>query len=121
MHVSCFRFIMPAIKSQFWNYSGRAMKEAIQDVSANNAPVRTAAKKYSIRITLKYKVEGKSPIERKLRPQTIISYEEEIVIANWVLKMAEAGFYYYLITVITIVEGNEDIAIAGQSNIPSPF
>ena len=26
-----------------------------------------------------------------------------------------------LITVITIVEGNEDTAIAGQSNIPSPF
>ena len=37
-------------------------------------------------------MEGKSPIERKMRPQTILSYEEETVIANWVLKMAEAGF-----------------------------
>ena len=44
------------------------------------------------RTTLKYKVEGKSPMERKMGPQTILSYEEETITANWVLKMAEAGF-----------------------------
>ena len=37
-------------------------------------------------------MEDKSPMERKMGPQTILSYEEEIVITNWVLKMAEAGF-----------------------------
>ena len=31
-------------------------------------------------------------LERKMGPQTILSYEEETVIANWVLKMAKAGF-----------------------------
>ena len=69
------------------------MKEAIQDVRTNNTPVWTAAKKYGVpRITLKYKVEGKSPMERKMGPQTILSYEEETFIPNWVLKTAEAWF-----------------------------
>ena len=69
------------------------MKEAIQDVRTNNTPVRTAAKKYGVpRNTLKYKVEGKSTMERKMGPQTVLSYGEEKVIPNWVLKMAEAGF-----------------------------
>ena len=31
-------------------------------------------------------------MEKKKAPQIILSYEEEAVIANWVLKMAEAGF-----------------------------
>ena len=89
----CFKFITPAIKGQFCNYSEKAMNEAIQDVRTNNAPFQTAAKKYGIpRITLKYNVEGKSPMERKMGPQTILSYEEETVIANWVLNMTEAGF-----------------------------
>ena len=69
------------------------MKEAIQDVRNNYTPVQKAAKKYGTpRIALKYKVKGKSPMERKMGPKTILSYEEEIVIANWVLKMAEAVF-----------------------------
>ena len=37
-------------------------------------------------------MEGKPPTKRKMGPQTILSYEEETVVANWVLKMAEAGF-----------------------------
>ena len=58
---------MPAIKGQFRNYSEKVMKEAIQDVRTNNTSVRTAAEKYGVpRITLKYKVEGKSPMERKM-------------------------------------------------------
>ena len=31
-------------------------------------------------------------MERKMGPQTILSYEKKTVIANWVLKMPEAGF-----------------------------
>ena len=51
----CFRFIMPAIKGQFRNYSVKAMKEVTQDIRTNNTPIWTAAKKYSVpRITLKY-------------------------------------------------------------------
>ena len=67
---------MPATKGQFRNYSEKAMKEAIQGVRTNNSPVQTAAKKYGVpRITLKYRVEGKSPMERKMGPQIILSYE----------------------------------------------
>ena len=83
---------MPAGKRQFRSYSEKVMKEAIQDVRTINTPVQTAAKMYGVpRITLKYKVEGKSPMERKMGPQTILIYDEETVIANWFLKMAEAG------------------------------
>ena len=84
---------MPAIKGQFWNYSQKAMKGAIQDVRTNNTPVQTAVKKYGVpRITLKYKADRKSPMERKMGPQTILSHKEETVMANWVPKIAEAGF-----------------------------
>ena len=31
-------------------------------------------------------------MDRKMRPQTILSYTEETVIASWVLKLEEAGF-----------------------------
>ena len=62
-------------------------------IRTNNTPVHTAAKKYGEpKITLKYKVEGKSPMERKMGAQAILSYEEKTAIANWVLKMADAGF-----------------------------
>ncbi|KAJ4451841.1 hypothetical protein ANN_03319 [Periplaneta americana] len=63
------RSIMPAIKGHFRNYTEETMREAINDVRTNNTPIRTAAKKYGVpRITLKYKVEGKSPIEKNGTP-----------------------------------------------------
>ena len=67
---------MPTIKGRFCNYTEEAMREAIHDVKTNHTPIRTAAKKYGVpRITLKYKVEGKSPTERKMGLRSILSNE----------------------------------------------
>lgn len=58
---------MPAIRAAFRNYSEEAMKAAIEDVKLCKMPIRTAARKFDVpRITLKYKVEGRSPIERSI-------------------------------------------------------
>ncbi|CAK9832813.1 hypothetical protein ANTRET_LOCUS9594 [Anthophora retusa] len=84
---------MPPIKGFFRNYSEEAMKAAIEDVQLRKMPIRTAARKFGVpRITLKYKVEGKSPIERNMGPPPILSKIEEDEISQWIEKMAAARF-----------------------------
>ncbi|CAK9810810.1 MFS-type transporter clz9 [Anthophora plagiata] len=84
---------MPPIKGAFRNYSEDAMKAASEDVKLRKMPIRTAARKFGVpKITLKYKVEGKSPIERNMRPPPILSKMEEDEISQWIEKMAAAGF-----------------------------
>lgn len=84
---------MPGTKGSFLNYREDAMMAAVEDVRLHKTAIRTAAKKFGVpRTTLKYKVEGKSPIHRKMGPPSILSQEEEAEICRWVKKMALAGF-----------------------------
>ena len=58
---------MSGKKGSFFNYSEDAMFSAIEDVARHGTSVRTAAKKFGVaRTTLRSKLAGKSPIERKM-------------------------------------------------------
>lgn len=84
---------MPGKKGAFLNYTEAAMLAAVNDVRLHKTPIRTAAKKFGVpRITLTNKVTGKSPMERKMGPTSILTPEEEHKICDWVQKMAKAGF-----------------------------
>ena len=84
---------MPGKRGSFLKYSEDAMIAAVENVLNFNTPIRTAAKQFGVpRITLKYKVDGKSPIERRMGPDTILTKEEETEVCRWVEKMAKAGF-----------------------------
>ena len=84
---------MPGKRGAFLNYTEAAMLAAVNDVRLHKTPIRTAAKKFGLpRITLTNKVKGKSPMERKMGPTSILTPEEEHKICDWVQKMAKAGF-----------------------------
>lgn len=56
---------MPPTKGNFRNYTEESMRAAVEYVKVNKAGYKTAAKKFNVpRITLKYKVEGKTPMKR---------------------------------------------------------
>lgn len=60
-----FIFQMPPTKGNFRKYDQATMEAAIQYVKLHKIGYKTAAKKFNVpRITLKYKVEGKTPIQR---------------------------------------------------------
>lgn len=84
---------MPGNKNTFLNYSEDAMKAAVEEVRLHKISIRAAAKKFAVpRTTLKYKLEGKSPMDRKMGPPSILTSKEEAEISKWVENMAHAGF-----------------------------
>ncbi|CAG9584275.1 unnamed protein product [Danaus chrysippus] len=84
---------MPGNRGAFLNYTEAAMLAAVNDVRLYNTPIRTAAKKFGVpRITLTNKVKGKSPMERKMGPISILTPEEEHKICDWVQKNGKSGF-----------------------------
>lgn len=74
------------------NYSKENLLAAIEAVE-NGMPIATAAKTYNVpRTTIKYKHEGKIPMDTKRGHKTVLNDKEEMVLENWVLEMAKAGF-----------------------------
>lgn len=83
---------MPPVKGRMLNYTEAQMANAIRDVLAGT-PCATAAKQYSVpRITLMYKVKGKTPKYRRMGPDTVLSKDEEDLLAEWVVRVSKAGF-----------------------------
>lgn len=83
---------MPPIKGKMFNYSEDQMKDAIADVR-RGVPIATAAKRFGVpRITLMYKVKGKTPVERKMGPVLILTNSEEDLLVEWIITVARAGF-----------------------------
>lgn len=85
---------MPGKKGAFLNYTEAVMRSAVtDDVCLLKKPIRMAAKKFGVpRITLTNKVKGKSPMERKMDPASILTPEEEQTICDWVQNTAKASF-----------------------------
>lgn len=83
---------MPPVKGQMLKYSEKDMENAIEDVQ-RGLPVSTAAKKYGVpRITLLYKVRGKTPRKRQVGPNSYLSEEHEQTLVKWIMDIAKARF-----------------------------
>lgn len=83
---------MPPMKGKMLNYPEEQMQLAI-DAVHSGMPVATAAKRFSVpRITLMYKVRGKTPRYRRMGPDTVLTKEEENILVQWIVTMAKAGF-----------------------------
>ncbi|KAJ8879233.1 hypothetical protein PR048_019839 [Dryococelus australis] len=68
------------------------MNDATDDVLRGTA-VTTAAKRHSVsRVTLLYKMTGKTPRKRQMGPQPVLTREEEDVLATWITTVAKAGY-----------------------------
>lgn len=73
-------------------YSETQMQAAIVDVSKGVA-VATAARNHGVpRVTLMYKVKGKTPIQRKIGRQPYLTKEEEDSLVKWIHIVGKAGF-----------------------------
>ncbi|XP_045767599.1 uncharacterized protein LOC123868946 isoform X2 [Maniola jurtina] len=74
------------------NYTKEQMAKAIEEVNRGEK-VAVAALKHGVpRITLFNKITGKTPIECNFGPATILSQEEEKLLVQWVLHMADRHF-----------------------------
>lgn len=81
-----------ASKKPFFKYSKEQMEDAIADVKRGLA-VATSARKHKVpRVTLMYKIQGKTPTERKMGRDSYLTKEEEGVLVTWILSMAKVGF-----------------------------
>ncbi|CAF4828048.1 unnamed protein product [Pieris macdunnoughi] len=93
------------------------MEAAVEDVRLHKSPYKTAAKKFNVpRITLKYKVEGKHPIDRKMGPPAVLSRTEEKTIVDWIFEMARAGFPVTMKEVVFSVQ-----RLLTELKRPNPF
>lgn len=83
---------MPPNKGVMLKYSEECMEKAIEEVQ-NGMPVSTTAKKYGIpRVTLLYKVRGKTPLKRRMGPESYLSEIQEQSLVKWIIEAAKAGF-----------------------------
>lgn len=73
-------------------YSVENMLKAIEAVN-NGSSIKRAAKSFNVpRTTLSDKVRGKTPIDRKMGPQSILSPAEENILEDWILHLASRRF-----------------------------
>ncbi|KAK9500067.1 hypothetical protein O3M35_001405 [Rhynocoris fuscipes] len=97
-------------------YPQAKMIAALQDVS-NGMPVATAAKKHQVpRVTLLYKSKGKTPIERRMGPPSILTQDEENELVLWISSMCEAGFPVTKTYILNYVQ-----RLVRKLNRPNPF
>ncbi|KAF6215738.1 hypothetical protein GE061_000070 [Apolygus lucorum] len=86
------RFRKSGDKLKKLQYSEETMLAAIEDLRAG-LPVATAAKKHIVpRATLRDKVNGRTPVGRRMGPHSILSETEEKVLVKWIKLMSEKGF-----------------------------
>lgn len=73
-------------------YSEEQMLAALEDVRKGMA-VSTASKIYNVpRSTLSDKYHGRSPVERKMGPESVLSNEDEKLLIQWIFDVAKYGF-----------------------------
>lgn len=66
---------------------------AAVEACKNGMPFSTASKQFGVpRMTLKYKVWGKTPIERKMGPKTVLTKKEEDKLVEWIKEITKKGF-----------------------------
>ena len=79
-----------APKRKLW--SAESMLEAVKYVEAGGG-LREASRTYNVPIeTLRRRVAGKVTLDCRPGPDTILTHEEEDVLAHYVLKMADMGY-----------------------------
>ncbi|XP_060803913.1 uncharacterized protein LOC132902523 [Amyelois transitella] len=107
---------MPPIKGKMLSYSEEDMMKAYSDVKSGMS-ISAASKKYSIPYsTLSYKVNGKTPLERRMGPVSYLSAEQEDIIVLWILEMAKAGFP------VTVQQLQDSVCkLVTELNIETPF
>lgn len=85
-----------------FNYTEEAMQKALKAV-AEGMSVNKVAKTFVVpRTTLLYKHTGKTPIERKMGPQSILTKDEENVLENWIICLGKEVFLLQKINLSTV-------------------
>lgn len=84
---------MPPVKGKMHLYTEEEMAKAVDDVRKHGVSVAAAAKNNNVpRSTLINQLSGKSPSERRMGPESILSKIEEGLLVKWLFSMARAGF-----------------------------
>lgn len=79
-------------KKPFFQYSQETMEASVA-ACRNGMPFSTAAKMYEVpRNTLKNKVLGKTPMERKMGPSSVLSKTEENALVKCITTISSRGF-----------------------------
>lgn len=80
------------VKKPKFLYSEESMKQALAAVRSG-VNVMEASRQFGVpRSTLIYKSSGKSPVERKMGPGTVLPEKYEALLENWIKEMAKRGF-----------------------------
>lgn len=84
---------MPPVKGKMHSYSEEEMAKAVEDVQKHGVSVAAAARNNNVpRSTLINQLSGKSPSERRMGPESVLSKIEEGMLVKWLFSMARAGF-----------------------------
>lgn len=75
-----------------FRYTEEDMENALRAIDTG-CSVLKAAKTFNVpRTTLSDKIKGKSPLARKMGPESILSKEEEVLLVKWMFHIADHGF-----------------------------
>ncbi|XP_063215801.1 uncharacterized protein LOC134527237 [Bacillus rossius redtenbacheri] len=80
------------LRGSILKYEPHQMEEALQAVK-DGMSIKQAAERHGVpRNTLSDKVKGKTPIGRKMGPESWLKKEEESMLVQWALSLCKAGF-----------------------------
>ncbi|KAJ3661313.1 hypothetical protein Zmor_005712 [Zophobas morio] len=74
------------------NYTKEQMSKAIDAVGRGMA-IATAAKAFSVpRTTLLDKISGRSSLETKMGPNTVLTQHEEKILEDWIMSLSDMHY-----------------------------
>jgi hypothetical protein len=74
-------------------YAQSGLEEAVRLIQEKQISLSQASLKYNIpKGTLHNKIHGKTPLQCKKGPKTLLSSAEETKISNWIINMAKIGY-----------------------------
>ena len=81
------------MERQYLKYLTESMDSALKEVREDRLTCNAASKTYNVpRTTLRDKVAGKSPEERRMGPSPVLTKAEEDSLATFCIKLLKCGF-----------------------------
>jgi DDE superfamily endonuclease/Tc5 transposase DNA-binding domain/helix-turn-helix, Psq domain len=78
---------------KYRNHSKEAISQAVEEVKNGTISIRAASKKYSIpRITIADKVKGRTTVQARSGPPSVLSEDEERLLERWIIDVSKKGF-----------------------------
>eukprot|EP00731_Ephydatia_muelleri_P003157 Em0001g3157a len=80
------------MEQRYLKYSAKSMESALLEIREGHMSCKAAAKAFDVPRTLRDKLAGRSPEERQMGPNSVLTKAEETALATFCQKLLKCGF-----------------------------